>query len=43
MAVRVVVRYNGNVEGETRYVNHAIKDTLDVVLHIDSVQDMGNV
>ena len=43
MAVRVVVRYNGNVEGETRHVNDAIKGTLDVVLHIDSVQDVGNV
>lgn len=43
MAVRVDVRQNGNVEGETRYVDDATKGTLNVVLHIDSVQGMGNV
>ena len=43
MAVQVDVRYTGNVEGDTHHVDDATKGTLDIVLHNDGVQDMGNV
>ena len=43
MAFWVHISQNGNVEGETRHVVDAMNGTLDVILHTDGVQGVGNV